>query len=158
MRNSRARRPPDRWGRRRDNDAGRHGRSMRGEEPGKLGQDLAPTARRPACLGCWQWREGTLIYFERKHDCEVRALKPECCKDGPARKIARSLHEAAWDQPRAIAGTRPTRLRPRTRRGRCSRRLSSPRTMNRRRARQGLFKVGVAPDSGASGSSEAIIE
>ena len=72
---------------------------MRGEEPGKLGQDLAPTARRPACLGCWQWREGTLIYFERKHDCEVCALKPECCKDGPVRKIARSLHDRLGPAP-----------------------------------------------------------
>src|SRR5271163_2177073 len=48
-------------------------------------------------------REGTLIYFASKHDCEACALKPKCCPNAPARKIARSVHEAARDKARAIA-------------------------------------------------------
>jgi hypothetical protein len=52
------------------------------------------------------WRLPQLvIYFVRKHDCEVCALKPKCCLHVPARKIARSVHEAARDQVRAIAKT-----------------------------------------------------
>jgi hypothetical protein len=46
-----------------------------------------------------------MIYFARKHDCESCALKPKCCPNVPARKIARSVHEAARDQARAIAKT-----------------------------------------------------
>jgi transposase len=40
-------------------------------------------------------KEGTMIYSERKHDCEACPLKPKCCPNTPARKIARSVHEAA---------------------------------------------------------------
>jgi len=50
-------------------------------------------------------KEGTMIYFARKHDCEACALKPKCCPNAPARKIARSIHEAARDKARAIAKT-----------------------------------------------------
>jgi hypothetical protein len=50
-------------------------------------------------------KEGTMIYFARKHDCEACALKPKCCPNVPARKIARSVHEAARDKARAIART-----------------------------------------------------
>ncbi len=50
-------------------------------------------------------KEGTIIYFARKHDCEACALKPKCCPNAPARKIARSVHEAARDKARAIAKT-----------------------------------------------------
>ena len=50
-------------------------------------------------------KEGTIIYFARKHDCEACALKPQCCPNAPARKIARSVHEAARDKARAIAKT-----------------------------------------------------
>jgi hypothetical protein len=50
-------------------------------------------------------KEGTLIYFARKHDCDACALKPKCCPNMPARKIARSVHEAARDKARAIAKT-----------------------------------------------------
>src|SRR5271155_3480373 len=46
-------------------------------------------------------KEGTMIYFARKQDCGACALKPKCCPNVPARKIARSIHEAA----RAIAKT-----------------------------------------------------
>ena len=50
-------------------------------------------------------KDGTMIYFARKHDCVACALKPKCCPNVPARKIARSVHEAARDQARAIAKT-----------------------------------------------------
>jgi Transposase DDE domain len=50
-------------------------------------------------------KEGTMIYFARKHDCGACALKPKCCPNAPARKIARSIHEAARDKARAIAKT-----------------------------------------------------
>src|SRR5271167_3598843 len=50
-------------------------------------------------------KEGTLIYFASKRDCEACALKPTCCPNAPARKIARSVHEAARDKARAIAKT-----------------------------------------------------
>jgi Transposase DDE domain len=50
-------------------------------------------------------KEGTLIYFASKRDCEACALKPKCCPNTPARKIARSVHEAARDKARAIAKT-----------------------------------------------------
>jgi class 3 adenylate cyclase len=36
---------------------------------------------------------------------EACALKPKCCPNAPARKIARSVHEAARDKARAIAKT-----------------------------------------------------
>ena len=42
-----------------------------------------------------------VIYFVRKHDCEVCALQPKCCLHVPARKIARSVR----DKARAIAKT-----------------------------------------------------
>jgi transposase len=50
-------------------------------------------------------KEGTLIYFARKQDCDACAFKPKCCPKLPARKIARSIHEAARDKARAIAKT-----------------------------------------------------
>ena len=50
-------------------------------------------------------KAGTMIYFARKHDCGACALKPKCCPNVPARKIGRSIHEAARDKARAIAKT-----------------------------------------------------
>ena len=50
-------------------------------------------------------KEGTMIYFARKHDCEACALEPKCRPNAPARKIARSIHEAARGKARAIAKT-----------------------------------------------------
>jgi transposase len=50
-------------------------------------------------------KDGTLLYFARKHDCGACALKPKCCPNMPARKIGRSIHEAARDKARAIAKT-----------------------------------------------------
>ena len=39
-------------------------------------------------------KDGTLIYFARKQDCDACAPKPKCCPNMPARKIARCVHEA----------------------------------------------------------------
>ena len=50
-------------------------------------------------------KDGTMLYFARKRDCDACALKPKCCPNAPARKIARSIHEAARDKARAIAKT-----------------------------------------------------
>ncbi len=50
-------------------------------------------------------KDATMIYFARKHECGACALKPKCCPNAPARKIARSLHEAARDKARAISKT-----------------------------------------------------
>jgi hypothetical protein len=50
-------------------------------------------------------KSGTRLYFARKHDCDVCPLKPKCCPNMPARKIPRSIHEAARDKARAIAKT-----------------------------------------------------
>src|ERR1700690_4047670 len=50
-------------------------------------------------------KDGTMIYFARKHDCDACALKPKCCPNVPARKIARSVHEAARDKVLTIAKT-----------------------------------------------------
>jgi hypothetical protein len=47
-----------------------------------------------------------LDVYGRKHDCEACALKTKCCPNSPARKIARSVHEAARDKARAIAKTK----------------------------------------------------
>jgi transposase len=50
-------------------------------------------------------KAGTLLYFARKQDCDACALKAKCCPNMPARKIGRSIHEAARDKARAIAKT-----------------------------------------------------
>jgi IS5 family transposase len=50
-------------------------------------------------------KAGTLLYFAKKHDCDACALKPKCCPNMPARKIGRSIHEAARDKARAITKT-----------------------------------------------------
>jgi hypothetical protein len=49
--------------------------------------------------------EATLIYRASKHDCDACDLKPRCCPNSPARKVPRSIHEAARDRARDIAKT-----------------------------------------------------
>jgi hypothetical protein len=44
-------------------------------------------------------------YRASKRDCDACPLKPQCCPNEPARKIIRSIHEAARDKARAIAKT-----------------------------------------------------
>src|SRR5208282_2360400 len=38
-------------------------------------------------------------------DCDTCPLKPRCCPNAPARRVPRSIHEAARDKARAIAKT-----------------------------------------------------
>jgi len=47
----------------------------------------------------------TITYRASRPDCDACALKPRCCPNDVARKIARSIHEAARDKARAIAKT-----------------------------------------------------
>jgi transposase len=49
--------------------------------------------------------EATLIYRASKYDCDACDLKPRCCPNTPARKVPRSIHEAARDRARDIAKT-----------------------------------------------------
>jgi hypothetical protein len=50
-------------------------------------------------------KDGAIRYRAAQHDCDACMLKPKCCPNIPARKIARSVHEAARDEARAIAKT-----------------------------------------------------
>ncbi len=50
-------------------------------------------------------KEGAVLYRASKLDCAACALKPRCCPNTPARKVPRSIHEAARDKARAIAKT-----------------------------------------------------
>ena len=49
--------------------------------------------------------DDTYRYRASKIDCDACALKPECCPNGPARKVTRSIHEDARDVARDIART-----------------------------------------------------
>ena len=49
--------------------------------------------------------DATLVYRASKHDCDACELKHRCCPNSPARKIPRSIHEAARDRARDIAKT-----------------------------------------------------
>ncbi len=50
-------------------------------------------------------KDNTVRYRASKRDCGACPMKPRCCPNGPARKIPRSIHEAARDKARAIAKT-----------------------------------------------------
>ena len=50
-------------------------------------------------------KDGAIRYRASKLDCEGCALKPKCCPNAPARKVPRSIYEAARDKARAIAKT-----------------------------------------------------
>jgi len=47
----------------------------------------------------------TIKYRASSSDCQVCPMKPRCCPNAPARKVPRSIHEAARDKARAIART-----------------------------------------------------
>jgi len=49
--------------------------------------------------------DDTLRYRASKADCDACALKSRCCPNTPARKVTRSIHEAARDFARDIART-----------------------------------------------------
>jgi hypothetical protein len=53
-------------------------------------------------------KDGTMIYFARKHDCEACALKAKCCPNTPARKIARSSMKPLVTGPVQSQRPRPT--------------------------------------------------
>jgi hypothetical protein len=50
-------------------------------------------------------KDGAIRYRAAQHDCDACMLKPKRCPNRLARKIARSVHEAARDKARAIAKT-----------------------------------------------------
>lgn len=50
-------------------------------------------------------KAGTIIYRSSQTDCASCLLKDQCCPNTPMRKIARSVHEDAREQARAIANT-----------------------------------------------------
>ena len=50
-------------------------------------------------------KDNTVRYRASKRDCDACPLKPRCCPITPARKVPRSIHEAARDKARAIAKT-----------------------------------------------------
>jgi transposase len=49
--------------------------------------------------------DDTIRYRASKRECDACPLKPKCCPNTPARKVTRSIHEAARDHARAIAET-----------------------------------------------------
>ena len=49
--------------------------------------------------------DDTIRYRASKRDCDPCPLKARCCPNTPARKVTRSIHEAARDHARAIAQT-----------------------------------------------------
>ena len=55
-------------------------------------------------------RNGMMCYRASKLDCQGCALKPQCCRNAPARKIPRSVHEGARDMARDIARTEAYRI------------------------------------------------
>ena len=69
------------------------------------GKELRKRRRLFSSLRSDVTQDGTIIYRASKLDCDACALKSRCCPNMPARKIARSVHEAARDQARAIAKT-----------------------------------------------------
>jgi hypothetical protein len=69
------------------------------------GKELRKRRRLFSALRSDVTKEGTIIYRAGKRDCEACAFKPKCSPNMSARKIARSVHEAARDKARAIAKT-----------------------------------------------------
>ena len=45
------------------------------------------------------------LYRASQSDCEACALKARCCPGQPRRKVPRSVHEAAREVARGLAGT-----------------------------------------------------
>ncbi len=53
-------------------------------------------------------KDGMICYRASKHDCDACALKYKCYPTQPARKVTRSVHEAARDIARTSARQTPT--------------------------------------------------
>src|ERR1700723_3421840 len=69
------------------------------------GQDLQKSRRSFSTPREGVAQDGAIRYRAAQRDCEACALKPKCCPNMLARKIARSVHEAARNKVRAIAKT-----------------------------------------------------
>ena len=83
-------------------------------------------AARSPCRARASQRTAAIRYRAAQRDCDACMLwKPKCCPNMPARKIARSVHEAARDKARAIAKTEAFAVSP-VENERRSRRCSSP--------------------------------
>jgi hypothetical protein len=66
---------------------------------------LCLTGRQDTDLQGHVVNDNQLLYRASKYDCDVCRLKQRCCPKEPARKVPRSIHEAARDLARAIAQT-----------------------------------------------------
>jgi transposase len=66
---------------------------------------ICPGAKTMTTTGTLVNDEATLLYRASKYDCDACDLKPRCCPNTPARKVPRSIHEAARDRARDIAKT-----------------------------------------------------
>jgi transposase len=69
------------------------------------GKELFPRRRNFAALRGDVDQDGFIRYRASKHDCDVCALKPQCCPGQPNRKVTRSLHEGARDLARDLSKT-----------------------------------------------------
>ena len=65
---------------------------------------FARTAR--CCTPPAQCTRATLRYRASKFDCEVCALKMQCCPNGPSRQIPRDVHEYAREVTRRLMRTK----------------------------------------------------
>jgi transposase len=66
---------------------------------------VCPAGKRLTSTGALVNDGATLMYRASKFDCDACPMKPRCCPNAPARKVPRSIHEAARDRARAIART-----------------------------------------------------
>ena len=65
-------------------------------------------ARTARCHTTGTVHEGTTLRYQAsKFDCEVCALKMQCCPDGPSRQVSRDVHEHARDVTRRLMRTSP---------------------------------------------------
>jgi hypothetical protein len=65
---------------------------------------LCPGGKRLRTKGRVNW-DNMIRYRASKYDCDGCPLKARCCPNTPARKVTRSIHEAARDVARRIAAT-----------------------------------------------------
>jgi transposase len=71
----------------------------------ETGTYICPGEKMMTTTGTLVNDDATLIYRASKHDCDACDLKPRCCPNTPARKVPRSIYEAARDRARDIAKT-----------------------------------------------------
>ena len=90
------------------------------------GKELRKRRRLFSSLRSDVTKDGTIVYRASKLDCDTCALKSQCCPNMPARKIARSVHEAARDKARNRQDRSLRCLTPRTEESRDA--LRSPET------------------------------